>query len=127
MARAPAPPPALPVPTPAVILDFDLGLTVAMLVPEEPMAVAVLEMIIPVVMPAMVIEEYAVAAMPAMTGVVEEVIRAASASATIVPTPAGAAATTLGQQDRPIIRRFNLRRCDTGGAKTDRQQQDQCC
>jgi hypothetical protein len=38
------------VPTPAVVLDFNLELAVAMLMHEEPFAMAVLEMISPVVM-----------------------------------------------------------------------------
>jgi hypothetical protein len=67
---------------------------------------AVLEMIIPVVMPAMVVEEDVVAAMPAVAGVAGQVIRTASATVTAA-TAAGAAATTLGQQDDTPRRRRN--------------------
>jgi hypothetical protein len=61
-----------------VALDFNLELAVAMLMHEEPFAMAVLEMLIPVVMPAVVIEEEVVAAMPAVAGVIEQSIRAAA-------------------------------------------------
>jgi len=94
------------VPTPAVVLDFDLDLAMAVLVHEETFAVTVLEKIVTMVMPAMVVEEDVVPAVPAMAGVAELVIRAASPTVTptIAPTAAGAAAASLGQQDGPTDR-----------------------
>jgi hypothetical protein len=113
------------VPTSAVVLDFDLELAMPVLMHEESFAVTVLEKIVTMVMPAMVVEEDVVAAMPAMAGVVELVIRAASP--TVPPTVAGAAAASLGQQDGPADRCFSLDRCDSGGTEGDCQQQGKCC
>lgn len=125
--RSAPPPPALPVPIPAVVLDFDFELAVAMLMLEEPFAMAVLEMIITVVMPAMVVEEDVVAAMPAMAGVIEQIIRAASTSVTTptAPTAAGTAATSLGQQDDTARRRLSLCQCATARPESDPQHQGQ--
>jgi hypothetical protein len=122
-----------------VVVDFNLELAVAMLMHEESFAMAVLEIIIPVVMPAMVIEEDVVAAVPAVAGVIEQIIRAAAPTMTEVvgqvirpasptvtaATAAGTAATTLGQQDGTPRRRLNLSQGVSARPESDPQHRGQ--